>query len=92
MITGRVKWFSDHRGYGFLETDDIKDDIFVHFSEIQSEGFRTLVEGQTVLFELLQGDKGYQAKNVAVCEDEPAGFFNAQTTTVEEKETEELAA
>lgn len=64
-MTGRVKWFSDAKGYGFVVTDDLPDqDIFVHFSAIQGEGFRTLVEGQPVDFGLGQGPKGVFAENV----------------------------
>lgn len=64
-MTGRVKWFSDAKGYGFVVTDELPDqDIFVHFSAIQGEGFRTLIEGQTVEFGLGQGPKGVFAENV----------------------------
>jgi CspA family cold shock protein len=63
MPNGRVKWFNDAKGYGFIERDD-GDDVFVHHSAIQSEGFRTLSEGQEVEFEIVQGPKGPQAANV----------------------------
>ncbi len=63
MATGKVKWFSDAKGYGFIETADGKD-IFVHFSAIVKEGYKTLSEGQEVTFEVVQGDKGPQATNV----------------------------
>lgn len=63
MATGAVKWFSPEKGYGFITQDD-GPDVFVHFSAIQSEGFRTLEEGQRVEFEVTQGDKGPQASNV----------------------------
>ena len=63
MATGAVKWFSPEKGYGFITQDD-GPDVFVHFSSIQSEGFRTLEEGQRVEFEVTQGDKGPQASNV----------------------------
>lgn len=63
MPTGRVKWFSAQKGYGFIELDGSRD-VFVHFSAIQSAGFRTLQEGQQVQFELLETDKGPQASNV----------------------------
>lgn len=63
MATGKVKWFSDAKGYGFIETDEGKD-IFVHFSAIVKEGYKTLSEGQEVTFEVVQGDKGPQAANV----------------------------
>ena len=63
METGTVKWFNDAKGYGFIEYDSGKD-VFVHFSAIQGEGFRTLSEGQQVEFELLNGDKGLHAGSV----------------------------
>tara|TARA_Y100001936_G_scaffold22644_1_gene20144 strand:+ start:1440 stop:1640 length:201 start_codon:yes stop_codon:yes gene_type:complete len=64
MDNGRVKWFSNQKGYGFIQTDDGKD-IFVHFSAIQSEGFKTLSQGQDVEFEISDGPKGPQAANVS---------------------------
>ena len=63
MATGTVKWFSDSKGFGFIEQES-GDDVFVHFSEIQGEGFKTLNEGQAVEFEITQGPKGAQASNV----------------------------
>ena len=63
MVNGKVKWFSNQKGYGFIETDDGKD-IFVHFSAIESEGFKTLGQGQEVEFEISEGPKGPQAANV----------------------------
>ncbi|PIQ95943.1 MAG: cold-shock protein [Nitrospinae bacterium CG11_big_fil_rev_8_21_14_0_20_56_8] len=63
MSEGRVKWFNDQKGYGFIESDE-GDDCFVHFSEIQSEGFKTLREGQRVEFERTMGKKGPQASKV----------------------------
>lgn len=65
MPSGKVKWFSDNKGYGFIETSDGKD-IFVHFSAITKEGFKTLAEGQAVTFEIVDGQKGPQAANVAL--------------------------
>lgn len=65
MATGKVKWFSDAKGYGFILADDgAGQDIFVHFSEIARDGYRTLVPGQAVSFELVDSAKGLQAKNV----------------------------
>jgi len=58
-----VKWFSNEKGYGFIERED-GDDLFVHFSEIQVDGYRTLAQGQRVDFEITQGDKGLQASKV----------------------------
>lgn len=63
MPTGRVKWFNDAKGYGFIESTEGKD-IFVHYSAIHMDGFKTLTEGQTVTFEIVDGAKGPQAANV----------------------------
>lgn len=63
--TGTVKWFNDSKGYGFIERDGAPD-VFVHFSAIRSEGYRSLREGQAVEFEVVEGDKGPQAQDVAV--------------------------
>lgn len=65
MAEGTVKWFSPEKGYGFIEQPD-GEDLFVHFSEIQTDGFRTLNEGQPVSFDVAQGQKGLQAVNVQV--------------------------
>ncbi len=62
---GTVKWFSDQKGYGFIEQEN-GSDLFVHFSEIQGDGFKTLAEGQRVSFEPTEGPKGPQATNVRV--------------------------
>ncbi|GAB4253815.1 MAG: cold shock domain-containing protein [Thermoleophilia bacterium] len=64
METGRVKWFNDSKGYGFIEREQ-GEDVFVHFSAITGEGFRTLTEGESVNFEVVQGPKGLQAANVS---------------------------
>ena len=64
MQSGKVKWFNDAKGYGFIETNEGKD-IFVHYSAIAKEGFRTLAEGQEVTFDVVDGQKGPQAANVA---------------------------
>ncbi len=63
MATGTVKWFNADKGYGFI-TADSGDEVFVHFSEIQGDGFGTLEEGQKVEFEVTQGDRGPQASGV----------------------------
>ena len=65
MLTGRVKWFNDAKGYGFIEQPDGGEDVFVHFSAIAMEGFKTLTEGEEVEFELKQTEKGLQAANVS---------------------------
>ena len=64
MATGKVKWFNESKGFGFITPDDGGNDVFVHFSAIQSEGFRKLEEGQSVSFEIEDGPKGPQASNV----------------------------
>jgi len=63
MLQGKVKWFNAEKGFGFIERED-GDDVFVHFSAIQGEGFKTLEEGQTVSFEIVEGNRGPQAANV----------------------------
>jgi CspA family cold shock protein len=63
LAQGTVKWFSNEKGYGFIEREE-GDDVFVHFSAINMDGYKTLTEGQRVEFEVVQGDKGLQAANV----------------------------
>ncbi len=64
-MTGTVKWFNAEKGYGFIKNEEGKD-IFVHFSSINSEGYKTLEEGQKVTYELIESDRGPQAKDVTV--------------------------
>jgi CspA family cold shock protein len=64
MARGKVKWFSDTKGYGFITPDDGSKEVFVHHSAIQAQGFRTLMEGDAVEFEVEQGQKGPAAANV----------------------------
>jgi CspA family cold shock protein len=65
LHTGRVKWFDNGKGYGFIELEGERD-VFVHFTAIQKEGYKTLSEGQMVQFEVVDGDKGPQATNVSL--------------------------
>jgi cold shock protein len=65
MLQGKVKWFSDAKGYGFIEVEGRKD-VFVHYSAIQKQGYKTLAEGEIVEFEIEDGQKGPQASSVAV--------------------------
>ncbi len=64
MATGTVKWFNESKGFGFIAPSDGTKDVFVHFSAISSEGFRTLAEGQEVTYDVESGPKGPQATNV----------------------------
>ena len=66
MATGTVKWFNDAKGFGFIAPSDGSKDVFVHFSALQGDGFKTLAEGASVEFDLEQGQKGPQAQNVRV--------------------------
>ena len=66
MRFGTVKWFNDAKGFGFIAPEDGGEDVFVHFSAINSKGFRSLQEGQSVRFNVVKGPKGWQAENVEV--------------------------
>ena len=63
-MDGKVKWFNAEKGFGFIEREE-GEDVFVHFSAIQGEGFKTLEEGQSVEFDIVEGNRGLQAANVA---------------------------
>ncbi len=64
MAEGTVKWFSNEKGFGFIERGNGEQDVFVHFSAIAMDGYKSLTEGQRVSFDVVQGDKGLQAANV----------------------------
>jgi CspA family cold shock protein len=64
VAEGTVKWFSNEKGYGFIERGNGEADVFVHFSAIAGDGYKSLTEGQRVSFDVVQGDKGLQAANV----------------------------
>ena len=64
MVKGKVKWFNNQKGYGFI-TPESGNDVFVHYSVIQGDGYKSLQEGQEVQFEIVKGDKGEQATNVS---------------------------
>ncbi|SFQ36350.1 cold shock protein (beta-ribbon, CspA family) [Geopseudomonas sagittaria] len=64
MLSGKVKWFNNAKGYGFIVADDQAEDLFVHYSAIQGDGYKTLKAGQAVNFEILQGPKGLHAINI----------------------------
>ena len=83
-ITGKVKWFNNAKGYGFIERES-GSDVFVHFSAIQGNGFRTLEEGQAVEFEIVDGPKGPQAGNVTKASCKRYHFRGAGRASVESR-------
>jgi CspA family cold shock protein len=85
-VNGKVKWFSDAKGYGFIEVAGRKD-LFVHFSAIQKDGYKSLAEGENVTFEIEQGDKGPQAAQVT-----PSMKTDSESLTAESLTAEKLAA
>lgn len=86
MVNGKVKWFSDAKGYGFIEVEGRKD-LFVHFSAIQRDGYKSLVEGQEVSFEIEDGARGPQAAQVI-----PANSLQTDSTPAESIGADAVAA
>ena len=76
MAKGTVKWFNDAKGFGFIEQESGGEDVFVHYSTIQTDGYRSLKEGQKVEFEVEGADKGLRATNVRATSDEAAPAFS----------------
>jgi len=66
MAFGVVKWFNNHKGFGFIESNEFESDIFAHFSEVEMIGFKTLQQGASVVYEPMQGPRGWMAKNIRV--------------------------
>jgi CspA family cold shock protein len=66
MAFGIVKWFNNHKGFGFIESHEFDSDIFAHFSEVEMIGFKTLQQGASVVYEPMQGPRGWMAKNIRV--------------------------
>ena len=92
-IDGTVKWFNPRKGYGFIATPDGRD-IFVHYSSISGDGYKTLAEGDSVTFDIVEGDKGLRAENVipksaSATEESAAEKSTTEESTTEESTTEE---
>jgi CspA family cold shock protein len=66
MAFGIVKWFNNHKGFGFIESSEIGQDVFAYFSQVDMEGFKTLQQGASVMYEPIQGPRGWMAKNIKV--------------------------
>ncbi|MDP3815298.1 cold shock domain-containing protein CspD [Pseudomonas sp.] len=86
MVSGKVKWFNNAKGYGFILADGRDEDLFAHYSAIQMDGYKTLKAGQPVSFDIIQGPKGLHAVNicaVSATSDTPTASKQPQGTTVE---------
>ncbi len=83
MTSGKVKWFNNAKGYGFINEDDKDDDLFAHYSAIQMDGYKTLKAGQPVSFDIIQGPKGLHAVNISAV---PADTSAKTATATAQKE------
>ncbi|HSC84772.1 cold shock domain-containing protein CspD [Aquipseudomonas ullengensis] len=86
MLSGKVKWFNNAKGYGFIVADGRDEDLFAHYSAIQMDGYKTLKAGQAVSFDILQGPKGLHAVNISAAlatSESPATTSSPQSTPVE---------
>lgn len=88
MDTGSVKWFNNAKGYGFIQTEEHDEDIFVHYSQINDEGFKTLKAGETVDFELCEGPKGLHAEDVYRKKDRDEEAIEEEADEQREQEVE----
>ncbi|NQD92984.1 cold shock domain-containing protein CspD [Pseudomonas sp. CrR25] len=86
MLSGKVKWFNNAKGYGFILADGRDEDLFAHYSAIQMDGYKTLKAGQPVSFDIIQGPKGLHAVNIqaiSTAVETPAAISQPQSTTIE---------
>lgn len=90
MPAGKVKWFNNAKGYGFVLADGSEEDLFVHYSSIQMDGYKTLKAGQPVEFDTLKADKGIHAVNVRILEHSEPSELSSNTTTSDNTLTEEV--
>jgi CspA family cold shock protein len=81
-VSGKVKWFNNAKGYGFINENGKSEDLFAHFSAIQMDGYKTLKAGQAVVFEIIQGPKGLHAVNIGSPQDTPKALAPAGQQTV----------
>lgn len=88
MATGKVKWFNNAKGYGFILSDEAGEDLFAHYSAIEMEGYKTLKAGQQVTFDITRGDKGLQAFNIKLVE-EPAHYSSNSDKQYQSNESNE---
>lgn len=84
MSFGIVKWFNNHKGFGFIESSEIGKDVFAHFSQVDMTGFKTLQQGASVMYELIEGPRGWMAKNIKVIA-APADLDGSEETKVSTK-------